>query len=369
LGPLVKFFVLTYAVMWSCFIPVAAGIPAYAPLGAVLLLLGTFAPSLVAVWLTARAEGDSGLRALLGGVLRWRVAAGWYLFALAYIPAIKLTVGDEGAVDPLLLTFLRLVLAATSAVAFLVVRRRATLSVFRNKRVWLLGALNAIGFDLQHVGEVYTTASKTALLVDVNVVFIALLMVAIYHERIRARRALGILLGLVGVAVLTTRVDPSFLRQGEFRGDVLVLLAGIVWAGFVVEFKATLDRGGDYLTLSAAVLATTAVFSAAALPWADLSRPVSGLGWIGIVWLGLVTTFPPIAAWARSIRVMSPTVAAIILLLEIAVASALSIAFLGEPFGLFFVLGGILVLAGIAAASVSEKRTTGGDAAGPRLDP
>ena len=92
MGPLVKFFVLTYAVMWSCFIPVAAGIPAYAPLGAVLLLLGTFAPSLAAVWLTARAEGDSGLRALLGGVLRWRVAAGWYLFALAYIPAIKLTV-------------------------------------------------------------------------------------------------------------------------------------------------------------------------------------------------------------------------------------------------------------------------------------
>ena len=79
--------------MWSCFIPVAAaGIPAYAPLGVVLLLLGTFAPSLVALWLTARVEGDSGLRALLSGVVRWRVAAGWYLFALAYIPALKLTV-------------------------------------------------------------------------------------------------------------------------------------------------------------------------------------------------------------------------------------------------------------------------------------
>ncbi len=93
MGALVKFFVLTYAVIWSCFIPVAAaGIPAYAPLGAVLLLLGTFAPSLVALWLTARVEGDSGLRALLSGVVRWRVAAGWYLFALAYIPALKLTV-------------------------------------------------------------------------------------------------------------------------------------------------------------------------------------------------------------------------------------------------------------------------------------
>lgn len=92
-GPLLKFFVLTYAVMWTFFFTVvAAGIPAYGPLGVVLLLLGTFAPSLVALWLTARAEGDSGLRTLLGGVLQWQVAGRWYLFALAYIPAIKLTV-------------------------------------------------------------------------------------------------------------------------------------------------------------------------------------------------------------------------------------------------------------------------------------
>src|SRR5207244_12300840 len=85
-------FVLTNAVVWTCFLPfVVARIPAYAPLGVVLLLLGTFAPSLVALWLTARVEGDGGVRALLGGVLKWQVAGRWYLFALAYIPAIKLT--------------------------------------------------------------------------------------------------------------------------------------------------------------------------------------------------------------------------------------------------------------------------------------
>ena len=82
---------LTYAVMWACFFTVVATkIPAYAPLGVVLLLLGTFAPSLVALWLTA-VEGDDGVRALMGGVLKWQVAGRWYLFALAYIPAIKLT--------------------------------------------------------------------------------------------------------------------------------------------------------------------------------------------------------------------------------------------------------------------------------------
>src|SRR3989441_9175356 len=92
-GSLVKFFILTYAVMWTCFITVAAAaIPARRPLGALLVLLGTFAPSLVALGLTARAEGLRGIRILLAGVLRWRVAPQWYLFAAGYIPTIKLTV-------------------------------------------------------------------------------------------------------------------------------------------------------------------------------------------------------------------------------------------------------------------------------------
>ncbi len=90
---MVKFFVLTYAVMWVFFISVAvAAIPATSPLGTLLLLLGTFAPSMVALWLTARAEGRTGARALLRPVLQWRLGARWYVFAVTYMVAIKLAV-------------------------------------------------------------------------------------------------------------------------------------------------------------------------------------------------------------------------------------------------------------------------------------
>ena len=88
---LVAFFLLTYALMWACFGTVAAArIPANSVLGALLLYLGTFAPSLVALGLTARAEGRAGVRALLARIVRRPVAARWYVFAVAYIPAIKL---------------------------------------------------------------------------------------------------------------------------------------------------------------------------------------------------------------------------------------------------------------------------------------
>jgi len=90
-GSLVAFFLLTYAVMWALyFTVVAASIPARSPLGAVLIHLGAWSPGIVALALTARAEGAEGVRALLGRVVQWDVPAKWYVFAVGYFLAIEL---------------------------------------------------------------------------------------------------------------------------------------------------------------------------------------------------------------------------------------------------------------------------------------
>jgi membrane protease YdiL (CAAX protease family) len=99
MSPLVKFVTLTYAVTWTCFAAAAVlsgstafAVPALAALRWPLLILGAFAPSAVAVGLTARAEGRPGAVALLRRVLAWRVGVRWYVFALGYMAAIKLAV-------------------------------------------------------------------------------------------------------------------------------------------------------------------------------------------------------------------------------------------------------------------------------------
>jgi membrane protease YdiL (CAAX protease family) len=93
MGSLLKFFLLTYAATWICFISVvAARIPSSTAPGYLLVLLGAYAPSLVALSLTARDEGGRGVRLLLGRVVQWQVAARWYLFAAGYMAAVKLTV-------------------------------------------------------------------------------------------------------------------------------------------------------------------------------------------------------------------------------------------------------------------------------------
>src|SRR5258708_39378364 len=90
-GSLTGFLLVTFAISWAFFIPVAAWSRGkVSPLGYVLILLGTIAPSLVALGFTARARGRDGARALLARVTRVRVAASWYLFAALFTAVIKL---------------------------------------------------------------------------------------------------------------------------------------------------------------------------------------------------------------------------------------------------------------------------------------
>jgi membrane protease YdiL (CAAX protease family) len=96
MSSLLKFFCLTFALSWASFIAagtmVSTPAPAVAVLRGLLFLLGTFAPGLVALALTARAEGRSGVLGLARELIHWRVGARWYLFAVTYMAAIKLTV-------------------------------------------------------------------------------------------------------------------------------------------------------------------------------------------------------------------------------------------------------------------------------------
>jgi membrane protease YdiL (CAAX protease family) len=98
---LIKFFSLTFVVSWVLWIAAAAisggtfsadltpGIYLFRSL---VVLVGVFAPALVALGLTARAEGRPGAVTLLHRIFRWRVGARWYVFALSYFVVIKLTV-------------------------------------------------------------------------------------------------------------------------------------------------------------------------------------------------------------------------------------------------------------------------------------
>ena len=87
---LFKFFLLTYVVSWTLFMA-AAHISggAASPLSGLTTLFGVFAPSLVALALTARADGRAGTLRLLRRTVQFPTGARWYVFAIGYMASIK----------------------------------------------------------------------------------------------------------------------------------------------------------------------------------------------------------------------------------------------------------------------------------------
>jgi membrane protease YdiL (CAAX protease family) len=86
-------------VSWTCFISVVvlshgtqATSPGLVVLQQLLLFLGTFTPSLVALWLTAQAGIPGQTQNLLGKIVKWKLNIKWYLFAGGFMVVIKLFV-------------------------------------------------------------------------------------------------------------------------------------------------------------------------------------------------------------------------------------------------------------------------------------
>ncbi len=102
---LAVYFALAFVLAWVFWVPAALseqGAVGGSPPTALLVVLGTFAPSVAAVLVAAR-KGGAGARPLLGQLLRWRVGPGWYAVALfgpaaLMLVAIGLHVALGGAV-------------------------------------------------------------------------------------------------------------------------------------------------------------------------------------------------------------------------------------------------------------------------------
>jgi drug/metabolite transporter (DMT)-like permease len=255
--------------------------------------------------------------------------------------------------DPYTFVLFRLTLASITVLATAIVLGRFHPSLFRNRTIWLAGLSNAIGFILQYVGMNYTTASKTSLLVDSNVIIIAVLSWYTFKERFSPQMKTAVVIGFLGAVLLVTNGNISELTGGELFGDLTVFFAGVAWAFYMVWNKSLISNGIDLIAMIACVQPLTTLFLIpSALLLGSTSVPLIGaIGWAAIAWTGLFCSAVAYFLWAIGLKRLTVTVSAIVILLEVVWALILSFVFLGESFTVIAAVGAVLILASIALAS------------------
>jgi drug/metabolite transporter (DMT)-like permease len=262
---------------------------------------------------------------------------------------MRVAARDFGA---LALVEVRLVLGAVVLLPLLW-RARAQFTKSTWVRLAGIGAINsAIPFSLFAWAAQRAPAGVGAISNSMAVMFTALVAFVLYGERISTRRAVGLIAGFLGVAVLASgKTAGGSVWQAALAGTFAALLYGI-GGNLIRRYLAGIPAGA----VAAATLACASVMLApfAIANWPAQSPPTQA--WASAILLGVLCTgFAYLLYYRLIYRIGAPRAATVTYLVPLfGVVWAWIV--LGEPLTTTMAIAGALILSGVALNQQRAKQ-------------
>ncbi len=289
--------------------------------------------------------GDLGALTLLGAL--W---GGSFLFISVAVPAL----------GPALLVELRVLLAAVALALYAVAVGRLPALRSQWKEFLILGGLNAAApFTLIAISQLNLTASLAAIMNSTTPLFAAVVAAAWIGEELTMRKIFGLLLGVVGVAVLVG-LDPVLLNGVVLLSVGASLLAALCYALGGVYAKRTFPgvppqaMGIGQQAAAAAILLPLA---AANLP----EEPPSLAVVLSVLGLALLSTAVAYLIYFRLMASVGPTKTLTVTFLVPVFGVLFGVLLLGDPVGvgtfagMGIILSSVALVTGISLGRAKEK--------------
>ncbi len=258
--------------------------------------------------------------------------------------------------DPFTVAFLRFLVASLClAPFFLREQTKKRVSILPLVPLSLAGTANIALF---YSGLASSTANAAAIIYSATPLLVGSLAPRLIKEHVSRTRFLGIGIGLVGAVFIA--VLPAFERgeaiTGDIGGNVFFAAAAISWAAYTIFSRQFIaNRGYSPLAISASsVFTSTALFGVVSMfSWQTHYRSLLyEPGTIAlIVHLGFAVTVATYLLFQWGIKHSSATTASLNHYLGPVFAVIFNIFFLGERLTAGFILGSIVVLAGVGIAT------------------
>ena len=270
-----------------------------------------------------------------------------------------------GSISPITLSAVRWGLAALLLLPLGWRILKPASALWQNKsRFLVLGLLGVGSYNVLLYLALQTSTAINVTLIGASMPIWMLLIGAVFYEvRPRLLQLLGAVVSLIGVTVVLTRGEPASLLSMEVvMGDLLIMLATILWA----FYSWMISRPGESTERQ--------------WPWAEflMAQVLIGFLWTMLFegaeiatghafidlnyWTGALILFVAIGpsliayrCWGLGVNGSGPTVAAFFANLIPLFTALLSAAMLGEPPQLFHGLAFALIVAGIAISSKTGK--------------
>lgn len=305
-----------------------------------------------------RGRGEPRSRA---AILAAPVAAvGYILLCLIWGSTwLAIKVGVDGGMPPLLGGALRFALAA---MILLPLAGWMTPGTFRDRTAWRLAAMLGlmgfgIGYGCTYVAAMWIPSALGSLTFGFFPFWVAVLSHFILKDKLTVGKALAILVGIGGLALL------SYGSLRELGRETMIGVAILLFSVLVQGFPQILiKRDGNHvpavflsgigMVIGSAILT---LFATAKGEWSQpfpMTQPVVvSIGYLALV--GSVTTF---LIYYALLKRLSATLMALIALLTPPIAVVLGLVYRNEQLGALTLTGGAIVMMGVALFQLEERR-------------
>lgn len=197
----------------------------------------------------------------------------------------------------------------------------------------------------------YTTASNVVILQAATPMIVAIAARVYLGERLTSLQWLGIAVSALGVLLVITGGRLASLRLRELHAGDFITLVGLgAWSVYTVYGKRVLATASPALATTAAyVLGTLLIIPTMVLtaPFFPALRLRSAVAWTIVLYQGILGAVAHVW-WYRAVHVVGPSRSAIFMNVQPVVGVLLAAGLLAERVGLWQIVGGGLVLGGVA---------------------
>lgn len=274
--------------------------------------------------------------------------------------AILITAAIDAGVRPITVAAGRLTFAALILTPVAWTTRRAELLQI-GRRDWLWGLLSGVFLALHFAAWIssldYTSVASSTALVATNPIFVALVSWLVFRERLPLGVWGGVLLTVLGSALIGLSDRAGGGGSNPLLGDTLAILGAVGGSGYFLIGRSLRTR----LSILPYIWLVYSVAALILLAWsALLGQSLIGLPpFVYLLLLGLAlgpqllghTSFN----WA--IKYVSATIVTVAILGEPIGSALLAFLILRQPVQPLQLLGGAVLLAGIAVATLAERRS------------
>jgi drug/metabolite transporter (DMT)-like permease len=263
--------------------------------------------------------------------------------------AVKLTAN----LNPAQILFSRAVLASLFLFVVAVIGRKLKELKFRMPLLTLImGTVQGLSIFLFYAALEKTTVTNAVLLTYTAPIFGAILSVIFLREKLEHRTIVAILTSFLGVALVSDLTNFKF-GSDQTTGSLLALLGGFFYAAMAISSKSLTQKttplyAAFWQYFIIMVLTSFTIFGITAPSITQNILPLVYLGWIagGIAFL----------LFMKGASLVKGQIIQIITMTEVVVAGLAATLLLGEPLTQSTIIGGILILSGVAITSFSYQK-------------